>query len=80
MSPQQLNEQRFVTDFIKRVFNAVVDQRNRALERAMEKDPEFQKIVGDVEKSRRDLEAWVARRAKSDPNLADKLKLVRSFK
>ena len=49
---QQLNEQHFITDFVKKVFTAILGDRNRALERAMEKDPEFQKaatrVLGDA--------------------------------
>lgn len=76
---QQLNEQRFVTDFISKIFNAIIRDRNQALTRAMEKDPAFQKIIADVERSKNELHDWIAKRVKKDPELAKKLKMVRSL-
>jgi hypothetical protein len=76
---QQLNEQRFVTDFISKIFNAIIRDRNQALTRTMEKDPEFQKIIADVEKSKNELHDWIEKRVKKDPELAKKLKMVRSL-
>ncbi len=76
---QQLNEQKIVTDFIRKVFDAILSDRNRALERAMEKDPTFQKIIADVEKSKNELHQWVEARVKKDPKLAQKLAAVRNL-
>lgn len=76
---QQLNEQHFITDFVKKVFSAILGDRNRALERAMEKDPEFQKIVADLANSKKQLERWVSMRAKKDPALAKRMKALRNL-
>ena len=76
---QQLNEQHFITDFVKKVFNAILGDRNRALERAMQKDPEFQKIIAELAESKKRLENWVAMRAKQDPALAKRMKALRNI-
>ncbi len=76
---QQLNEQNFITDFVKKVFTAILGDRNRALERAMQKDPEFQKIIADLANSKKQLEQWVSMRAKQDPALAKRMKALRNL-
>lgn len=75
----QLNEQHFITDFISKVFNAIVAGRNQALDKAMRKDPAFQKIVRDVEQSRQEMRDWIANRLKQDPALARRYKKIRNL-
>ena len=60
MSKPMLTEQGFIFRFVEAVFNAVVRQRNKALQKAAERDPEFQKIISNLEANKRSLEAWVA--------------------
>ena len=60
----------FITDFISKVFNSIVDQRNRALEKALHRDPEYQKILADLEKSRAEMKEHIQRRLEEDPELA----------
>lgn len=76
---QQLNEQKFVTDFISKIFNAIIRDKNQALTRAMEKDPKFQKIIADVARSKNELHDWIEKQVANDPELAKKLKMVRSL-
>ena len=76
---QQLNEQHFITDFVKKVFAAILGDRNKALERAMQKDPEFQKIIAQLAEDKKRLEQWVAMRAKQDPALAKRMKALRNL-
>ena len=75
----QLNEQNFITDFVKKVFAAILGDRNKALERAMQKDPEFQKIIAQLAEDKKRLEKWVAMRAKQDPALAKRMKALRNL-
>lgn len=72
---QQLNEN-FITDVVKKIFNAIINDRNQALDRAMQKDPRFQKILIDVRKSRQELHALIADQLKRNPELAKKYKMV----
>jgi len=60
----------FITDFILKVFNAIVQQRNRALEQALQRDPEFQKISAELEKIKARLDEHIQLRLKEDPELA----------
>ncbi len=76
---QHLNEQHFITDFVKKVFAAILGDRNKALERAMQKDPEFQKIIAQLAEDKKRLEQWVAMRAKQDPDLARRMKALRNL-
>lgn len=76
---QQLNEQQIVTDFISKIFDAIVRDRNQALTRAMEKDPKFKKILANVERSKTELHDWIESRIRRDPELAARLKQVQSF-
>ena len=76
MGQQQLNEN-IVTDIASAILNAIVSGRNKALEKTMKQDPEFQKISAEVERTKRNLNAWVARELKRDPRMADRLKAIR---
>lgn len=76
---QQLNEGNFITDFVKKVFDAILADRNKALERALQNDPEFKRIIANVEKSKAELEQLVARRIAKNPALKKKLAMVRSL-
>lgn len=75
---QQLNEN-IITDIASAIFNAIISGRNKALEKTMKSDPEFQKISAEVERTKRNLNAWVARELKRDPRMADRLKAIRGF-
>ena len=74
-----LNEQRFITNFVLAVFNAIVGQRNKALDAAMKRDPEFKAIVQQLEKGRQDLERWVEKWNKNDPEAQKDLALIRQI-
>ena len=69
MARKPLNEN-FVIDFVQAVFNAIVNNRNQALQKAMEKDPKFQSIVDDIKKGHDDLIKWADEKAKTDPIFA----------
>ena len=71
---KKLLNENVITDVVYKIFNAIIDDRNRSLERAQKKDPEFQRIIADVEKSKRELSSWVAKQLKRDPALARRYK------
>ena len=71
---KKLLNENVITDVVAKIFNAIIDDRNRSLERAQKKDPEFQRIIADVEKSKRELSGWVAKQLKRDPALARRYK------
>ena len=71
---KKLLNENVITDVVYKIFNAIIDDRNRSLERAQKKDPEFQRIIADVEKSKRELSSWVAKQLKKDPELARRYK------
>lgn len=74
-----LTEQRFITNFIAAIFNAVVNQRNRSLRSAMKRDPEFKAIIARLEKGRKELHNWAEKQAHGDPQAQKALKMVRSL-
>ena len=78
MGQQQLDEN-IVVDIANAIFNAIVSGRNKALEKAMKSDPEFQKIAAEVERTKRNINSWVERELKRDPRLAGRLKAIRGF-
>lgn len=73
---QQLNEN-VITNIAGAILNAIVSGRNKALDKAMRSDPEFQKITAEVERTRRNLNVWVERQLRKDPDLARKVKAIR---
>jgi hypothetical protein len=79
MMSDLLTEQRFITDFIAAIFNAVVNQRNRALRAAMKRDPEFKAIVARLAKGRRELHDWAEKQAQGDPQAQKDLEVVRNL-
>jgi len=76
---QELNEN-IITDIASAIFNAIITGRNKALEKAMRSDPEFQKISAEVERTKRNINSWVERELKKDPRMAGRLKALRSFR
>lgn len=77
MSKRPLNEN-IVIDFVEAVFNAIINQRNKAIERAAAKDPEFQRITKQIETGRNDLIQWAEEKAKTDPNFARTYQAMKS--
>ncbi len=75
---QQLNEN-IITDIVGKIFNAIINDRNQALDRAMQKDPKYQKILQDVKRSRQQLHALVADQLRRNPELAKKYKMVKGL-
>ena len=67
MTRRPLNEDGFVLKFVAAIYNAILNNKKRALERAMQSDPQFRKIVADIEQSKRDLEQWVAQQRSDLP-------------
>ena len=67
---KQLNESNFVIDFVEAVFDAIVRQRNKAIQKAAEQDPEFKRIVAQIQKGRDDLAVWAKEQAKEDSAIA----------
>lgn len=78
MGQEELNEN-VITDIASAIFNAIISGRNKALEKAMKSDPEFQKIAAEVERTKRNINSWVERELKRDPRLAGRLKAIRGF-
>ncbi|KKL56698.1 hypothetical protein LCGC14_2242830 [marine sediment metagenome] len=76
---EPLNEQNFITNVVKKIFSAIINDRNQSLNRAMQKDPRYQKILADVKKSRRELHALVVDELKRNPKLAAKYRLVKGL-
>lgn len=74
----QLDEN-IVTDIAAAIFNAIISGRNKALEKAMRSDPEFQKIAAEVERTKKNINMWVERELKKDDRLAGRLKAIRGF-
>ena len=72
-----LTEQRFIFSFIEAIFSAIVNQRNRALRTAMEKDPQFRSIVAKLEQGRKELAAWAEKQAHGDPEAQKDLETIR---
>jgi TRAP-type mannitol/chloroaromatic compound transport system substrate-binding protein len=62
-----LTEQGFIVRFIEAVFDSVVRERNQAIRKAAEKDPEFRRIINDLERSKKKLAQWAVKRKKEDP-------------
>ena len=77
--PDLLTEQKLITNFIKAIFSAISNQRNRALRSAMERDPKFRSIVANLEKNRRELAAWADEKVKNDPEAKKDLEMVRNL-
>ena len=73
---KKLLTENIITDVVYKIFNAIIDDRNRSLERAQRADPEFQKIIANVERSKRELNTWVAKQLKKDPELAKRYKAL----
>lgn len=68
---EQLNESHgFIAGFVQKVFDSVVKERNRALRAAQKKDPDFKRIVANLERNKKDLEDWVKEHRKVDPEFA----------
>ena len=70
---KQLLRENIVMDLVQAVFNAIVRQRNKAIQKAAEKDPEFQQIVTQLQKGHDELVKWAEEKAKSDPRFAQQL-------
>lgn len=64
-----ITEAGFVVTFIERIFDAIVRQRSAAIRKAAERDPEFKRILGNLERSRSELEAWI-KKNRDDPEFA----------
>lgn len=79
MARKTLNEGNFVIDFVKAVFDAVVNQRNRALQRAAEKDPEFKRLTTSLQKTHDEMVKWAEEKAKSEPETAKYLKVYKDL-
>jgi len=73
---QQLNEN-IITNIASAIFGAIISGRNKALDRTMRSDPEFQKIAAEVERTKRNLNAWVERQLRKDPDLARRVQAIR---
>ncbi len=73
---KKLLTENIIADVVTKIFGAIIDDRNRSLEAAQKKDPRFQKIIADVEKSKKELSGWVAEQLKRDPELARRYKKV----
>ena len=71
---KKLLNENIITDVVAKIFNAIIDDRNRSLERAQQNDPEFQKIIANVERSKKELISWVDKQLKKDPELARRYK------
>ena len=71
---KKLLNENIITDVVEKIFNAIIDDRNRSLEREQQNDPEFQKIIANVERSKKELSSWVAKQLKKDPELARRYK------
>lgn len=71
---KKLLTENIISDVVFKIFNAIIDDRNRSLEAAQRKDPEFQKIIAGVERSKKELNSWVAKQLKKDPELAKRYK------
>ena len=78
MGQEQLDEN-VITDIASAIFNAIISGRNKALEKAMRSDPEFQKIAAEVERTKKNINMWVERELKKDDRLAGRLKAIRGF-
>ena len=78
MGQKQLDEN-IVTDIAAAIFNGIISGRNKALEKAMRSDPEFQKIAAEVERTKKNINTWVERELKKDDRLAGRLKAIRGF-
>lgn len=76
---EQLDEQHFVTDFVKKVFLSIVAQRNKAIEKAMRADPEFKRAAQKAIEARQELEAWVKKEKEKDPRFKDTYDFVDSL-
>lgn len=73
MVRKRLNEDtgNFVVDFVRKVFDAIINQRNKAIQRAAEKDPQFKEITARLQRGHDDLVKWAEERAKTDQSFAD---------
>ena len=74
-----LTEQRFITNFIAAIFKAIVNQRNKALQAAQQRDPEFRAIVSKLEKARQELHDWAEKKARNDPDAKKDIEYVRNL-
>ena len=67
MARQRLDEGTFIDKFINSVFNSIASAKSSSLRKAASRDPEFQKIVKDLEDSRARLIRLVEKRRQEDP-------------
>lgn len=79
MAPQPLNEANFVDKFIHAVFNSIANAKSARIRAAAAKDPEFQKIVKDLEISRANLAKWIERKRKEDPDFRERDDAIQNF-
>jgi len=62
-----ITEQGFVMRFVEAVFDSILKERNAALRKTMEKDPEFRQIVTNIQRGKKELEQWAAKASQGDP-------------
>lgn len=69
----------FIAGFVQKVFDSVVKERNRALRAAQKKDPDFKRIVANLERNKKDLEDWAKKHRAEDPEFAEIEKDIRAI-
>jgi len=79
MARNQLNEGNFVIDFVEAIFDAIVRQRNKVIQKTAEKDPEFKRITMQLQKGHDDLIAWATEKAKTDPRFKQSMDMYKNI-
>ena len=69
----------FITKFILWIFNTIVEQRNRLLQAAWERDPKNKALLAEVEEGRKKLADWAEKQIERDPEAKKDFEVLRKM-
>jgi len=75
---KHLNEG-MVNKFVRSIINAYAEGKRRAVDRALENDPEYQKAMREFEKGVFHIKAYADHKRKTDPNWETVYKKIRGI-